>query len=529
MRRPLLLAPLAFLALGVLLDGCSLRDVKYDNCTSDAECATAFGPGSTCSGGFCSPAASCTTGADCRKAAGWGACVGGACVSTLPTDPAVDSTYTEPADLSFSAPDGGSTPPLIIGGIFSLNAAHDQALTTPIRLAVREINANGGLNNGQQLGVIFCDNGGPMDTASGAARAALNVHCLDYLAGTLGVPYVVGPLTSADSLTLIGELTAKAYPTVLISPSATSPALTTTNATISPHKQRMFWRTCPNDALQAQVLAKNVIGSVMPVITSVSVVFIQDTYGTNFEQAFAANFSPMGSTNKTNLAPYPDTSASSLMGVVSAVTTQNSDAVVVIAEQGAVAAQIVTALVNGVPGIATKPFFFTDGSKDTSLIDPNLPANVAAVIAKAQGTAPAPAPDPTAMSYTLFLADLTTDFHLTSAQTQVSFLAQAYDATYVGAYGVVYGSKSGNGYDGFDVATGLGLLESGTSIQIGSPQWPNGKGDLVNQGGIKIQGLSGPLQFDPTTGEAPGPIEWWKVTGTAPNLAYAPVSVIQPM
>jgi branched-chain amino acid transport system substrate-binding protein len=528
MRRPWLLAPLASLALGVPLDGCSLKDVKYDNCASSDECAAAFGPGSACSGGFCSPAASCATGADCRKAAGGGACVKGACVGTLPTDPAIDDTYTEPPGVLSQQPYGPNAP-LIIGGIFSLAGAHDQALTAPIRLAVREINANGGLNNKQQLGVIFCDNGGPMDSAKGDERAALNVHCLDYLAGTLGVPYIVGPLTSADSLTLIGELTGKSYPTVLISPSATSPALTSADATIPGHMQRMFWRTCPNDALQAQVLAKDVIGSVMPVITSVSVVFIQDTYGTNFEQAFAANFSPMGSTNTTNLAPYADTTPSSLSTVVDMVTAQNSGAVVVIAEQGAVAVQIVTALA-AVPAIAGKPFFFTDGSKDTSLIAPTLPANVAAIIAAAQGTAPASNDPAEAMSYSLFLADLQSDFKLNSTQTKVSFLAQAYDATYVGAYGVVYASKSGNGYDGFDVATGLGLLASGTAIEIGPAQWPNGKGGLVNTpGSIDIAGLSGPLQLDSTTGEAPGPIEVWNVTGTSSSLSYGQVKVVQPM
>ena len=68
------------------------------------------------------------------------------------------------------------------------------------------------------------------------------------------------------------------------------------------------------------MLVKDVIAAVTPAITSVSVVFVQDTYGTNFEQVFAQNFSPTGSTNKTNLAPYTDTSASSLMGVVDAVT-----------------------------------------------------------------------------------------------------------------------------------------------------------------------------------------------------------------
>jgi branched-chain amino acid transport system substrate-binding protein len=524
MRRPWFLAPLAFLALGVLLDGCSLRDVKYDNCSTDDQCALAFGPGSACSGGFCSAAATCTTGADCRKAAGGGACVSGACVSTFPTDPAINDMYTEPSGILSQRADGPNAP-LVIGGIFSLAAVHDQSLTDPIRLAVREINANGGLNRGQQLGVIFCDNGGPGDMATGDARAALNVHCLDYLAGTLGVPFVVGPLTSADALTLIAELLAKSYPTVIISPSATSPALSSTNASIPPNKQRLFWRTCPNDALQGQVLAKNVIASVTPAVTSVSVVYINDTYGLGLSQAFQTNFSPTGSTNTTSLAPYDATTPmtpSALTTLANTVGSQNSDAVLVIAEEGSVAIQIVTALA-ALPAVASKPFFFSDGSMDTSLIAPTLPANVAAIIAKAQGTAPA---DPSGPNYNVFTANLMTQFGLT---TPVSFLAQSYDATYVGAYGVVYASKSGSNYDGFDVATGLGLLESGTSIQVGALGWPTGTGDLVNQGSIDIDGLSGPLQFDPTTGEAPGPILWWNVTGSASAFAYGQVKVVQPM
>jgi hypothetical protein len=127
----------------------------------------------------------------------------------------------EPPDLLTKRADGPNAP-VVIGSIFSLAGAQDLALTEPIRLAVREINSNGGLNNNQTIGVVFCDNGGPTDMATGAARKALDVHAFDYLAGTLGVPYLVGPLTSADSLNLIGELTKQSYPTVIISPSATS-------------------------------------------------------------------------------------------------------------------------------------------------------------------------------------------------------------------------------------------------------------------------------------------------------------------
>ena len=167
-----------------------------------------------------------------------------------------------------------------------------------------------------------------------------------------------------------------------------------------------------------------------------------------------------------------------------------------------------------------KPFFFTDGSMDSALVDPSSPPPSKAILAKAQGTAPA---DPSGSNYDVFTANLMTQFGLT---TPVSFLAQSYDATYVGAYGVVYASRSGTNYDGLDVATGIAHLEQGPVIPLGPVQWPAGVGDLLNQGSIDITGTSGPLQFDPTTGEAPGAILWWQITGTPP--ASAQVMVVQP-
>jgi branched-chain amino acid transport system substrate-binding protein len=463
--------------------------------------------------GYCTEPAACQTGHDCRRAAGGGACVNGACVSTFPVDPAC-TRYTEPPDLLMQRADGPDAP-VVIGGIFSLDASHDQALTDPVRLAVREINENGGLNRGQKIGVVFCDNGGPGDTASDVARAALNVHALDYLAGTLGVPYLVGPLTSADALTLIGELTKQSYPTVIISPSATSPALSSANATIKPGTPRLFWRTCPDDSLQGQVLAQQVIGMATPAISSVAVVYINDTYGLGLSQAFAGKFA-----GTTNLVPYPTTplSPADLTNLAHMADATKSDGVMIIAEHGDVAVQIMEAMVGLT--IATKPFFFTDGSMDSSLVDPTLPAAVRAILATAQGTAPA---NPSGPNYDVFNTNLMTQFGISG--TSASFLAQAYDATYVGAYGVVYASKKDSNYDGLDVAAGLAHLEKGPPIRLGALDWPTGTGDLQT-GDIDVDGTSGPLQFDPATGEAPGAILVWKISGSP--AAFAQVTVVPP-
>jgi ABC-type branched-subunit amino acid transport system substrate-binding protein len=511
-------ATLASLTLALLAaSGCSLRNVKHDDCTGDDECAMTFGPGSKCSAGYCTAGATCKTGHDCRRAAGGGACVNGACVSTFPTDPAC-TMFTEPPDLLTKRADG-SNAPVVIGGIFSLAAPHDQALTDPIRLAVREINMNGGLNNGQMMGVVFCDNGGPGDMATGTTRQGLDTHAFDYLAGTLGVPYLVGPLTSADSLVLIGELTKQAYPTVIISPSATSPTLSTAPASLN--GTRMFWRTCPNDVLQGQVLAANVIGAAVPAIKTVTAVYINDAYGAGLSMAFQQSFSMNGT---VNLVPYEATTPMDPTALATLATTADSmggDAVLLIAEEGSVAISIIGAMI-GKP-IATKPFFFTDGSMDSDLLSTTSPAAVQAIVKAATGTAPAD-PDLTNPTYKAFDVDLMSQFGI-SGNSQ-SFLAQAYDATYVGAYGVVWASQSGSNYDGVDVAKGMAHLESGLLTPIGLLDWPSGKGNLMSQGSIDVDGTSGPLQFDPTTGEAPGAIQIW---GVKPDLSgYTTIMVVPP-
>ena len=137
------------------------------------------------------------------------------------------------------------------------------------------------------------------------------------------------------------------------------------------------------------------------------------------------------------------------------------------------------------------------------------------------GTAPA---SPSGTNYDTFAANLLHEFSLDATGT--SFLAQSYDAAYVGAYGVVWASLAGSSYDGHDVAMGLTHLETGAPINLGSLDWIPGKAGLKSPGNIMIDGTSGPLHFDPTTGQAPGPIVVWTINSTLTMYVDGPV--IQP-
>jgi len=497
---------LAVLTTGAAMIGssaCSLGNVEHDDCTSNDECVLAIGPNSQCTDGYCTDPPTCSTGHDCRRIAGGGACVGGFCVSQFPVDPQCQG-FEEPADLP-STRLAGPEAPLVIGGIFSLDSQKDQVLTQAIRLAVKEINDNGEMNRGQQLSIVFCDNGGPGNKAQGAERDALNNHAIDYLAGTLGVPYIVGPLSSADSLKLIARLTEKNYPTAVISPSATSPALTSAKDSLADGQPGLFWRTCPSDVLQGAVMAQNLIGT-DAAVTKVAVVYGSDSYGSGLAEVFQTNLDPM---KQSQLFPIPiDKIAdpATLAQVGSEVDAYAPNGVLVITVQAGQTVDVLRGMVGKNVATAAK-FFFTDGAKDEAvLLSSSLEQGIKDIVASSKGTAPA---SPSGTTYNFFLQNMKATWSVDAAG--FSFTAQAYDATYVGAYGTIWASRDNNNYDGVTVAEGMGKLAAGADIDITANDWNAGKTALSSGQTINVYGTSGPLDFDATTGEAKGRIEIWRV------------------
>lgn len=495
--RDLLAAGALLGSFGVLAAGCSLGNVAHDDCTTDTQCS-AFGLGSTCTDGFCSDAPTCTTGHDCRRAAGGGACVSGVCQVTIPINAACNG-ITEPPDL-LSGPAVGGSAPLIIGGIFSFDEPKNQARAVAMRLAVADINNNGGMNRNQKLGIVFCDNGGPGNMASGEERTSRNNQAIDYLASTLGVPVIVGPLASADAISVIARVKEKSYPTVIIASSATSPGLTDVNDRLQPtDKYGLFWRTCPSDLGQGKVLAKQVI----PQATgNIAIVYLKDAYG----EGLAAVFRDVYGVEQSE--SFPLTSADladpiKLAATADEVAAYAPGGVLVISVQASGVIKIVESMA-GKP-IAAKPFFFTDSAKDAkALLDPSLSMDVKTILAGAIGTAPA---SPSGPNY----EQLKINLKLESLDpSSFSFVAHSYDATVVGGFGIIAASKSGTKYDGLDVADGLAHLSAGKVINISPTAWLSGVGELTSKGQIDVEGTSGQLDFDPQTGEALGKIEIWR-------------------
>jgi len=501
---------LATLALG---GGCMLSNISVDKCSEAADCQAAFGLGSTCDDGYCTDPAACDSGQACRKQFGAGACLAGLCQATLPAPSEVPVAVTcpaelrEPADLG-TLPMAGPGAPLIIGAIWAQGDPFDAAQGAAVRLAVREINNTGGLNNGRKLGLVVCDNAGPDAAASDAERTALNEAALDYLAGTLGVPAVIGPFTSRDALAVVNHMLAQRYPTLIVSPSATTPQLSAQPDKLDPSDEYgLFWRTCSSDELQGQVLANHVV----PRADNMAVAYSNDPYGQGLSNVFLLNRAtpPVGETT-----PFPfeiGADYTSLVGNIEAIAAPHppADGVLIVSPAAADTVAILTAM--STTTLASKAIFLTDGSKDAqTLLDSSLPAAVKTMISAAQGTAPAV---PTSPTYAQFKAELQATFAVNA--DEYGFMANSYDAGWVVAYGVVYASVAGDGYDGRNVAEGLAHLTSGVAVTVGPTSWANAKLALTTGNKeMNIDGVSGPLDFDSTTGDAPGPIAVWKVNAT---------------
>jgi ABC-type branched-subunit amino acid transport system substrate-binding protein len=500
----LLLAPALPIA-----SGCSLSNVAVDACRTDLSCESTFGVGSRCEpSGYCSAPTPCETGHDCRARHGGGACVDGTCRATLPPDPAGACTSFDPITLPGTRLTGDEAPSLV-GAMVLPGSDFSPPILDAARLAIRDINSVGGVTGGRPLGLVVCDTGGPMNALGGEERRARIHAVVDYLGGTLGVPYIVGPLTSGDAIFAVSRAVSRELPTAFLSPSATSPALTLEPDRLSQDAPYgLFWRTAPSDQLQGQVLAKSVVGSYPDPLDSgkiahVAIAFRDDAYGQGLADAFLKSFS-----GKTTLVKFAI--GAPLTPVVGELAAAGPDAVMFVDVGGDRALEFIGAMAKA-PPLASRPLYLADGSKNEGLLDPMLAAEIRTIIFNQTYGTVAAAPE--GPLFDVFKASYKSEFGGTDPANS-AFTANGYDAAYFGAAGLVYAAHTGAAFDGRGIAKRLArLVPGGPSIDVGKTSWGALKGYLTSgERKADVTGISGALDFDASTGEAPAPIEIWQPT-----------------
>ena len=163
---------------------------------------------------------------------------------------------------------------MVLGLTGPFSEARGRSMRLAAELAVAEINARGGVR-GRRLDLRTLDDSASEDVALRVAEA---------LRDDPAVVAVIGHLTSGPTLAAAPVYGGGDRPVVLVSPSASNPAL----SGISP----FFFRVCPSDLAFGSRLAQYATRTLGA--RRVAVVFMNDDYGRGIRETFRAELGRLG-------------------------------------------------------------------------------------------------------------------------------------------------------------------------------------------------------------------------------------------
>ncbi len=403
------------------------------------------------------------------------------CVTDVPSE-----RLCELSDVSSTRGDA-----VTVAGLFRRtgpNEVVDTAIEHAVVLAVDEINTIGAT---RPLRLVLCDTANDPDQAKKALIAAADRY---------GAVAAVGPTSSSEVIALAAspDLVAQRHDFLIVSCSATSPSVTNLA------DDQLIWRTAASDALQGAVLA-----SLVPATTKrVASAFVKSPYGSGLNDAFVASVSEL----VPGVAVLPKEFAEGTPGdaVVQWLASMAPEVALIVADSDAPA--WVAALNNGGSALASTKFLLTDGSKAPALFSMGPSTAVANRIT---GTAPG---TPSGPAFSVFQSTYAARFNGVDPST-TAFVANAYDAMYTIA--IAMGTiPPGSPVTGHGLAVGMQRLsDSGPNalvIRVGPGQFSAGYQELAQGGLVNLDGTSGPIDFDPDTGDILGAsIATWKINTTA--------------
>lgn len=445
----------------------------------------------------------CSTNAECREAFGFGSVCGedGLCGALAP-NPRCDAS---PVDL-FDRPEDYADA-LVIGSLFDHST--DVPEIQSVQLAVDQVNDAQGLD-GHGFVLLQCsyeEDAGLDGLSMDEATAATSL----WLADMAGAPVIVGPATSSQAEVAYTTLNKQnELETVLISPSATSPALTDIDGVVKTDADPgLFWRTVPPDSLQGAAMARDIAerGS-----NNVAVIYEAGPYGEGLAVAFSEVFEDTG--GRYTLLPYSDEGQRA--EAVTAASERSYDEVVFISGE---ITHIIAFLesAGALSAYDDRPLFLTDGARDLTLLEEVSSGRH--LLDQVRGTAPA---TPSGPNYKTFAGAYSAAY--AGEATDSVFTSYTYDATWLGLYGSAWAWFQGGAAEaaaeglspernvtGPDVARGLRRVSSGDQIVIRSTGWPDVLSRFDAGQSVDVEGASGHLDFDPDSEETTASIDIWVV------------------
>lgn len=480
---------------GAALFGCSVLIDVDDECSDDSECATGLRceqnlcvaatcnadedcqEGLTCEDNLCVPFV-CTDDASCGEGF---VCEEGACVDAPPLDrPAgCDRVYGVSEDDIFG--DDvirlGMLMPTT-GDLGAVGLAIEQAAA----LAIGEINGAASGVDGKPLGIIACDTGTDLNRAKAAAN---------WLIREAGVPAIIGPATSSNTIGVFNDV-ARGTGTLLISPSATSPAITDLE------DDDLLWRTVVSDDIQGRAIFAYLEEQAY---TKVAMIHLNDAYGLGLRNAVVDPLCNIDLCSAENFLALPyeadeegTVTADTVNQIISALRGFDPQVIIVVGFVEAGGSILASA---GNAGFEDTPFILTDGLREDDLFDgvgnDTLLANVLGTAAASDDA-----------NYNVFAAAYRGEYGVEPGV----YNAQAYDAAYLLALAL---AGSQGEYTGAALAAQLKRMSSGETVNARIGDFNKGARALRSSADatIDFHGASGALDFDPDTGDALADIEGW--------------------
>src|SRR5213594_2238761 len=335
-------------------------------------------------------------------------------------------------------------PALRIGTLLSITGALSQygpGDTQGAYLAVHQINAAGGVL-GQPI-QLFTEDDQTDQTAAAAATTKLITQN--------HVNAIVGAQFSGGTIASIGIAKAAGVP--MVSPSATSPALS--NLTLT---GGYFFRTAPSDALQGVVAANYLFTNLS--YRYVNLVGRDDSYGRGLVGVINTKFTALG--GHVNTTVIIDPKATTFTTDLQTLFSTNPQAVYFAGFPG-----------EGLPlmsqwrqGLSSnpgwnRPWIFSEGLDSQDFMDKLHATSVNVDVTKITGTSPV---SPFGAIHDAFVVQYRA---LTNSQTPVLYADYTYDAVYL----IALAAQKAGSVDGTAIRANLPLVAKGTGTVIKPGQW----------------------------------------------------------
>jgi branched-chain amino acid transport system substrate-binding protein len=374
----------------------------------------------------------------------------------------------------------------ILFGVTGQFAGFVPPLLDAVKLAVDEVNTNGGLLKGQKLQTILADTQG---TSQGGIAAATKLVKTENVVAVVGANTSLATIAAAHAVTVPNGV-------LLVSPSATATVLTTME------DKDFVFRVAPSDAHQGWVMAKLAHSQGL---TQVALTYVDTDYGSGAQDTFRYNFELFG--GNITFAQVHEANKTSYIPELTALTQHNPQALVVIAYAASGGATIIKqSLANG---------FFKQFIGPYSMMDPLLIKEVGADKLKGMFFT-APTIDPSTSAAQKFQKMYDAAYKTTEGKL---FVARTYDAVMLTALAIEQAGST----DRTKIRDALRQICCAPGEVIEPGEWAKAKADIAAGKKINYEGASSNCDFD----------EYGDVTGVygryiVENGAFKQVELLKP-